>query len=222
MFCSECKAVLPDTAQFCLRCGLPTNAALDPRGSFVNRVRPATSRRGLGIAMWVFVALLFFSIALTAFRNSPLLQQFQEYVSWSQDRTIAEASFAVKPGSFSSYEFAVPAGAADVSVEGEFSAAGSADRRNHSDSDIEVYVLTDSAFVVWRNGYSTGSAYESGRVAQGTIHGVLPPGAGIYYIVFSNKFAPRTTKTIHANLLLHYRSLLPDSLLRMKDRFLNW
>jgi hypothetical protein len=47
-------------------------------------------------------------------------------------------------------------------------------------------VLTDTAFVVWRDGYATGSFYESGRTAGGTISANLPPGEGRYCLVFSN------------------------------------
>ena len=95
-------------------------------------------------------------------------------------------------------------------------------RRQGDDNGIEVYVLTDSAFTVWQNGYATSSIYESGKVAEGTVQAEIPAGAGIYYLVFSNKSAPKTPKSIHATVLLRYKSWLPDWFRRMKGRFWDW
>jgi hypothetical protein len=91
-----------------------------------------------------------------------------------------------------------------------------------ADSAIEVYVLSEPAFTVWQNGYATSSVYESGRVSQGTMQAELPAGAGIYYLVFSNKFAPRTAKNVNASVLVRYKSWLPESLQKMKNHFWNW
>ncbi len=107
----------------------------------------------------------------------------------------------------------------------------SGDRKNHPgdknkvtevDNNIEVYVLTDSAFTVWQNGYATSSLYESGKVAEGTVQAEIPAGAGIYYLVFSNKSALKTSKAVHATVLLRYKSWLPDWFRRMKDRVSDW
>jgi hypothetical protein len=46
----------------------------------------------------------------------------------------------------------------------------------------------------------------------------VPAGAGIYYLVFSNKSAPKTAKSVHANVLLRYKSWLPEWFRRMKAR----
>jgi hypothetical protein len=59
-------------------------------------------------------------------------------------------------------------------------------------------------------------------VSEGKVQAELPAGAGIYYLVFSNKFAPKTTKNINASVLLRYKSWLPEWFRRMKDRFWNW
>ena len=96
------------------------------------------------------------------------------------------------------------------------------DKDSDVDNSIEVYVLTDPAFTVWQNGYATSSLYESGKVAEGTVQAEIPAGAGIYYLVFSNKSAPKTPKNVHATVLLRYKSWLPESFRRMKDRFWNW
>jgi hypothetical protein len=91
-----------------------------------------------------------------------------------------------------------------------------------NESGIEVFVLTDEAFTVWQNGYATSSVYESGKVPTGTVQADVPAGAGVYYLVFSNKSSPKTPKSVHATVMLRYKSWLPDSLRRMKERFLNW
>src|SRR6202007_694383 len=82
------------------------------------------------------------------------------------------------------------------------------------DSDIEVYVLSEPAFAVWQNGYATSSVYESGRVKQGTMQADLPNCAGVYSLVFSNKFSPKTAKSVSSTVVLRYKSWLPESLRR--------
>jgi len=106
--------------------------------------------------------------------------------------------------------------------KGDKSQAGVKNKDADVDDSIEVYVLTDSAFTVWQNGYATSSIYESGKVAEGTVQTELPAGAGIYYLVFSNKSAPKTPKALHATVLLRYKSWLPDWIRRWKGRFWDW
>jgi hypothetical protein len=50
----------------------------------------------------------------------------------------------------------------------------------------------------------------------------LPAGAGVYYLVFSNKFSSKAAKSVNATVLLRYKSWLPESVRRMKERFWNW
>jgi len=50
----------------------------------------------------------------------------------------------------------------------------------------------------------------------------VPAGAGIYYLIFSNKAAPKTSKAVHATVLLRYKSWLPDWFRMMKGRVLDW
>jgi hypothetical protein len=90
------------------------------------------------------------------------------------------------------------------------------------DNNLEVYVLTDSAFTVWQNGYATSSLYESGRVREGSVQAEVPAGAGIYYLVFSNKSAPKTSKSVRATVVLRYKSWLPEWFRLMKGRLLDW
>jgi hypothetical protein len=78
--------------------------------------------------------------------------------------------------------------------------------------------MADTDFAIWRNGYSTTSFYDSGRVTQGSVTANLPGGAGNYYVVFSNRFSSRGTKTVASNIGVQYNAWLPDSLFRFKER----
>ena len=172
-------------------------------------------------------------IVWLASSDGPVAQAAQELVGWKHDQTILDTPFSVGPHTFRYYKFALPEGSVNVAVVGQFTAASesheSGSRKGKDsgkskdlDDSIEVYVLTEAAFTIWQNGYATSTLYESGRVAEGAIHTDLPAGAGIYYLVFSNKFALKTAKNVHASALLRYKSWLPESLRRLKDRFWNW
>jgi hypothetical protein len=126
----------------------------------------------------------------------------------------------------------LPEGSVNVAVVGQFTSAvdssNAGNRRDNKgkkedvDNNIEVYVLTDSAYTVWQNGYATASLYESGRVAEGSVQADVPAGAGIYYLVFSNKSSPKAGKSVHATVLLRYKSWLPEWFRVMKGRMLDW
>jgi len=233
LVCNECKHDVPDGALYCSNCGLPTNTPLNPAplAKPTPAVKPESRRSNSGVVLALTVALLASTLGVLLFRDRALVQQLQDQISSSQERTVTDASFSLNPSGFSSYKFVVPSGGLSVTVAGEFSAdaapAASKARRNAAKNDVEndgveVLLLSDAAFVVWRNGYSAGSEYESGRVAQGNINAQLPAGTGIYYLVFSNRFSPHVAKSVHANVLLRYKSWLPESLLDLKDRFVNW
>jgi hypothetical protein len=171
--------------------------------------------------------------ALTS--DSPLAQQAQEFVGMKQDRTILDSAFSIGAHTFRYYKFALPEGSVNVAVVGQFQSTadtGSSNSRKAQPGDkngpagvddkIEVYVLTESAFTVWQNGYATNSIYESGKVADGSVQADVPAGAGIYYLVFSNKSAPKTPKAVHASVALHYKSWLPDWFRLLKGRISDW
>ncbi len=168
-------------------------------------------------------------IVWLASSDNPVAQAAQEAAGWKHDQTILDAPFSIGPHTFRYYKFALPAGSVNVAVVGQFTSVseshdgGQKEKEKDKElDDIEVYVLSEGTFTIWQNGYATSSLYESGRVAEGTIHTDLPAGEGIYYLVFSNKFAPKTAKNVHAAALLRYKSWLPEWFRRMKDRFWNW
>jgi len=231
--CEECGTSLPPSSEFCLKCGRPVISS----GLFLSPAVPAglespqasPAPRRPRIVPWLLVLLLLTAMLWMATSETPAALQLQEFVRWSHVETIVDTALALKPGSFSSSEFTVPRGALSVSVAGEFSEAPSSPRKggksNESgkdhDTNIEAYVLTDAAFAVWRSGYSAQTQYESGPVAGANINAPLPAGAGVYHLVFSNKSSPRA-KTVHATVLLRYKSWLPDAAVRLKDQFWSW
>jgi hypothetical protein len=233
--CSKCGASLPDEAQFCLKCGKPVSSP--PKESPVvaassapQITRPKPKRR---ILLWVLLAIVVAVILWAVTSDSTGAQQVQEFVGLKQDRVILDSAFSVGAHTFRYYKFALPEGSVNVAVVGQFTSAADSqsssnrkdktkDADKESDNSIEVYVLSEPAFTVWQNGYATSSLYESGKIAAGSVQAEVPAGAGIYYLVFSNKAAPKTSKAIHATVLLRYKSWLPEWFRRMKGRFLDW
>lgn len=230
--CSKCGATLPDEAQFCLKCGKPVSQApKEPvriQKQIVEILAPPTSKRRY--VLWSLLALLLGGILWVAGSDNPYAQTVQELVGWKHDQAILDTPFSVSPHNFRYYKFDLPEGSMNVSIVGQFTAASpdkkpanpKATSTDGDDNDIEVYVLSEPAFAVWQNGYATSSVYESGRVPKGSLQSDLPAGAGVYYLVFSNKFSNKASKTINASVLLRYKSWLPESLRRTKERFWNW
>ena len=239
--CSQCGAELPTEAQFCLKCGkpvaVPANATTRSSSPVANASAAAAPRRKRKryLVLWSFLAIFLLFIIWATTSENPFAQGIQEFAELKHDQVVldtpADKPFLVGPHSFRYYKFALPEGSLKVAMVGQFTsvteAAGSAGRKDETraasaDNDIEVYVLSEAAFAVWQNGYATSSLYESGRVAEGTLNGELPAGGGVYYLVFSNKFSPKTSKSVHGSLLLRYKSWLPESLRRGIDHFWNW
>lgn len=230
--CSQCGATLPDEAQFCLKCGKPVS--LMPKEPvkieepLVEIVSPPIKKRR--ILLWSLVGLLLVAIFWAATSDNPFAQGIQEVVGWKHDQSVLNSPFTVTAHNFRYYKFDLPEGSMNVSIVGQFTSssaekkAGSPKLANADgvDNDVEVYVLSEPAFAVWQNGYATSSVYESGRVSQGSMQAELPAGAGVYYLIFSNKFSAKAQKNVNATVLLRYKSWLPESLRRTKERFWNW
>ena len=231
--CAKCGASLPDEAQFCLKCGKPVS--LPPKSPTVVETLPPEIRQPRPkrrIFLGILLAVLIGAILWAGLSDSPSAQQVQEVVGWKHDRIILDGPFSVGPHTFRYYKFALPEGSVNVAVVGQFTSVAESSisgnkvtgkgKEQDIDNSIEVYVLTDSAFTVWQHGYATSSIYESGKVAEGNLEADVPAGAGIYYLVFSNKAAPKTAKNVHAAVLLRYKSWLPEWFRVMKGRVLDW
>jgi hypothetical protein len=227
--CSKCGAALPDEAQFCLKCGKPVS--IPPKDPIVERVPEPQAVRvkpKRHYVRWILLALLLAGIVWAATSENPWAQGLQELAGFKHDQSVLDNSFSVTPHNFRYYKFALPEGSVNVSIVGQFlsQADKTANRTNAKgqpeDNGIEVYVLSEEAFAVWQNGYATSSVYESGKTAQGKVEAELPAGAGIYYLIFSNKSSEKTGKSVQANVSLRYKSWLPEWLRRMKGRLTNW
>lgn len=227
--CSKCGAALPDESQFCLKCGKPIS--LPPKEDVTvaqSAPRPIAARRKPRIFLWVLVGLLLGVIGWVALGDDPFAQGLQEMVGWKHDDPVLSSPFSISAHNFRYYKFSLPEGSVNVSIIGHFTATAEKkpgkpkSELEDSDSDVEVYVLSEPAFAVWQNGYATSSVYESGRVSKGEIQSELPAGAGIYYLVFSNKFSTKSAKNLDANVLLRYKSWVPDWFRIMKARLWNW
>ena len=225
--CTNCGVNLPEGSQFCLKCGqavpatessaaieLPATVIVSSRSlpREIDRQRPQRRQRPR-IFVWLLLLLLPFGMWWATSGDIPAAQQLQKLFTTSQTEAIIPATLSVNPHSFSAYKFTVPASASNVVVSGEFKATGG------STNEVEVHVLADAAFAAWQSGYSTNTYYSSGRVSQGDINAVLPPGAGTYYVVFNNKFSPRMAKSVQADVNLRYSRWLPDWMLKLKEQF---
>ncbi len=243
--CSKCGANLPDASQFCLQCGKPVSSppkvkavAAPPEDAEDLPSKASRPKRKRRTVLWLLLVLFLVAIAWAGLSENPVAQQLQELIGWKHDQTILDAPFTVGAHTFRYYKFSLPEGSVNVAIVGQFTAASAEnrmvgngkaaakdkdkDKTAEVDNNIEVSVLTEPAFTVWQNGYATSSIYDSGKVAEGKVQADIPAGAGIYYLVFSNKSAPKTAKTVHAAVVLRYKSWLPESFRRMKETVWNW
>jgi hypothetical protein len=238
--CSKCGATLPDEARFCLQCGKPVAVAAS-KPEVVEVVPPEKTRprrRSSHLYVWIVLALLIAGVLWLLTSESSTAQDIQAMMGWKHDETILDEGFSVGAHTFRFYKFSLPEGSLNVDVVGDFSATAdapstnirksksqalnSAANQDQPDNSIEVYVLSEPAFTIWQNGYGTSSVYDSGKVSQGKVQADVPAGAGIYYLVFSNKAAANTPKSIHATVVLRYKSWIPEWYRRVKERFWNW
>jgi hypothetical protein len=185
------------------------------------------------MVLWLLLLVLLGVIVWAVSSDSSGAQQLQESIGLKQDRIILDNTFSVGAHTFRYYKFSLPEGSVNVAIVGQFKSAAETQNANRrmdttksgdsaTDNDIEVLVLTEPAFTVWQNGYDTGSIYDSGKIVEGKVQSDIPAGAGIYYLVFSNKQSPKTPKTIHASVVLRYKSWLPTWFRSMKGRVWDW
>jgi len=236
--CSRCGANLPDDARFCLQCGKPVGVpAKQATAKSLPAVKsPGARRKRRVVMLWILLGIFLLLLVWMAISDNSFAQQIQELVGLKHDETIIETEtpFLVGAHTFRYYKFALPEGSMNVAVVGQFSAASGLDKSKSNDKSkdqakaaavdntIEVYVLSEPAFTVWQNGYATSSVFESGQVSEGKVQADVPAGAGIYYLVFNNRFAPKTAKSVSASVWLRYKSWLPGWFRRIKGQVLDW
>jgi len=149
-----------------------------------------------------------------------MAQGLREMVGDKHDQAVIAKPFSVSPSAFRYYKFDLPDGSTNVALVGEFAASPETskaaatrqpkDQPSSAQTGIELYVLTEPGFAVWQKGYDTSPVYDSGRVPQADVQVDLPNGAGVYYLVFSNKFPGANAQSVNATLMLHYKSWIPD------------
>jgi hypothetical protein len=116
-----------------------------------------------------------------------------EVDAYSTERVLPE-SFDVQNKKYRAFPFTVKPGG---EVRGTFSVAGSDDR------SIDVFIMTADQYNAWNNYREAVTNYSSGRVTNGRINRTnLRPGS--YYLVFSNSYDSRNSKTIEANIQVEY------------------
>lgn len=237
--CSKCGAPLPDDAQFCVKCGKPVSIPF--RHADEVEVLPPPSvprrRRKTGRTIfWLTFAVIIGATVWLATSDSGTAQDIQTMIGWKHDQIILDEEFTVGAHTFRYYKFSLPEGSVNVAAVGDFTSTadnsaskipaskakdkGKADDST-PDNDIQLYILSEPAFIIWQNGYATSAVYDSGKLSQGKIQADVPAGAGIYYLVFNNKASSKTAKSVHASVYLRYKSWLPEWYRRMKERFLD-
>jgi hypothetical protein len=112
---------------------------------------------------------------------------------------ITDGQLSISAESGVDLEFSVPANASDVHLEVTFNAAAG------SLGGVAVLLFTSDEFLRWRNEEPATTLYSTGDHAKGTLDVILPPGAGTYYLVFSNLVPLSTPKVIDASVRLHYK-----------------
>ena len=212
MFCHQCGANVSDNSRFCHNCGQAqsvnsaTGAAAAvapaPTPTFAEapNLQHSATKWILGLLLFFFACWGVWDITLhhvivpsTAQSSASAQPQPQLHV-----QSTGDVALAVRAGDTQFYRLTVPAGAFNVSLKGHFVAAGG------SGNDIEAYVVNEDEYVNLRNGHPAHTYYNSGKVTQDTLNVVLPPDAGTYYVVFTNKFSFLTAKAVQVNLSLQY------------------
>jgi hypothetical protein len=191
-------------------------------------VRPPGRKRHY--VLWTIFVLLLAVFLWLATSSNPFAEGIQELAGNRHDQAVVDSPFSVSAKNFRYYKFNLPEASTNVAIVGDFTVLPDAGgRKNDSkrmatqpDSGIEVYVLSESSFAVWQTGYGTSSVFQSGRIAQGKIAADLPPGAGVYYLVFSNKFSPSLAKKVDASVVLHYKNWIPGWIRQVKGELQSW
>lgn len=191
-------------------------------------VRPP--RRTRRFVLWTVFAVLILLFLWLATSSNPFAEGLKELAGNRHDQAVVDVPFSVAGKNFRYYKFTLPEASTNVAIVGDFAvlpdgAGRKNDSRHPSPSDdnaIEVYVLSESSFAMWQTGYATNSVFDSGKVPQGKIEADLPPGAGVYYLVFSNRFSPAKAKKVDATVVLHYKNWLPGWIRQVKGELWSW
>jgi hypothetical protein len=162
----------------------------------------------------IFLVLVLAAVVWVTFSANPLAASLREIGGDKPDQSVLERTFSLAPRGFRYYTFSLPGGSNHVALVGEFTATPEGNKVSEASesaaSGVELLVLSEAEFAAWRTGGSGTSVYDTGRVSHANVRAELPPGAGIYYVVFSNKSPATGASNVRASLRLHSQSWLPD------------
>jgi hypothetical protein len=205
MFCPTCGKEVPDASTFCLHCGSQVFAPAQTRpagrpagpapttGQSVAKLFAVLGGLGALVVVVLVVALGLVQMNRSSRSDNPtVLDTVTQPVT--MPHPIVNDTFTVNGLSYVYYPFSVPQRAR---VTGTFQARGG---RN----DIEVVIFDDAGFENFKNGNLAERVYYSSRgyVTTATIDKYVPPGS--YFIVFNNKDALITSKTVTAKIDAEY------------------
>ncbi len=152
-----------------------------------------------GVLLFAFLAFVFFAIVAdqksSSNRNANPIDQL---VKQQHTLTIDKPDVTVRSTGYYYFKLEVPAGATSVHLPGNFTASGG------NGNDIEAFVLSQDDFVNWQNRHSAKTYYNSGKVTVGNFSVSLPADAGIYYVVFDNRFSLLSQKEVEVKGALTY------------------
>jgi hypothetical protein len=203
MFCPTCGETIPNASTFCLHCGNKISVPAKHQrqsGSQSSRSEstPGQAVAKLFVVLGVLGALGFGVFVLVQMNRSSRSSSPTVLDTVTQPVTtphpIVNDTFTVNGLSYVYYSFSVPQRG---HVTGSFQARGG---RN----DIEVVIFDDAGFVNFKNGNLAERVYYSshGYVTTATIDKYVPPGN--YFVVFNNKDALITSKTVTAKIDAEY------------------
>lgn len=161
--------------------------------------------------------MLFVFVLWALFSGNPFAQVVREILGQTPDQTVLNTPFSVSPHSFRYYTFRLPAGTSNAFLTGHFTAvegttppARPAPAEDQAEGGFHLLVLTESSFNDWRKGATPDLLYDSGPVSAADLRVQIPRGGELYYVVFSNRTSSFTAKRVNAQLVLRFRSWLPD------------
>ncbi len=157
-----------------------------------NPVEPHKTNRKLLTILAVVIIVILAAALIAAFARQNQQQPFPTPAV----QQIVPGNFTVNAGSYTDYNFTVPADFSRVWVYGTFTVSDSAV------SGINVYVMDNGNFTNWQNGQTANTYYDSGQVNAGTVNTTTLP-SGVYYLVFDNTLSTASRNvTADVGLLL--------------------
>lgn len=150
--------------------------------------------RNVGIMVIVVGIIVLGSVLVLSFRG---LGGGGGVIQSTHTVNIVNDLITVKANDYDYYQFYVPLGAANVQVQGSFTASGG------SGNDIAVLIMDSTDFINWQNGKKAGTYYSSGQLTTSSFDVPLPSGLGTYYLVYSNTFSI-ISQNVNTQVILSY------------------